>query len=259
MKLKDKGVIITGGGKGIGQGCAAVCARYGASVMIADIDREAGGRTADELTKAGHRVQFVAADVSNEESVKELIDRAAAWLGRIDGLVNNAGIHPPARPIETERVADFDAVLRVNLTSTYMATKFALPHLLKSRGSIVIMSSAVAAMGQASAPAYVASKAGQLGLTKALALDLAPKGVRVNAVCPSNVDTPLMRDWAATLPDPKAALKRVASWQPINRMATAEEIGEVVAFLLSAESAFITGQSIIADGGAMLGYGVKAM
>ena len=258
MKLKNQRVLITGGAKGIGQGCAAACVRHGAAVVIADIDRAAGAATAAELTAGGGRVEFIAADVSSEENVKELIDRTAAALGGIDGLVNNAGIHPPARPIEKERVWDFDAVLRVNLTSTYMATKFALPHLLKSRGSVVIMSSAVAMMGQAQAPAYVASKAGQLGLCKALALDLAPAGVRVNAVCPSNVDTPLMRDWAATLPDPKAAMKRVASWQPINRMATAEEIGEIVAFLLSSESAFLTGQTITADGGAMLGYGVKA-
>ncbi len=116
------------------------------------------------------------------------------------------------------------------------------------------MSSEVGLIGQAAAPSYVSSKAGQVGLTKALAVDLAPEGVRVNAVCPAGVMTPLMREWADTQYDPAAALKMVDGWHPIGRMATIEEIGEVCAFLASEEAAFITGQVICPDGGAMLGY-----
>jgi NAD(P)-dependent dehydrogenase (short-subunit alcohol dehydrogenase family) len=116
------------------------------------------------------------------------------------------------------------------------------------------MSSEVALIGQGMAPSYVSTKAGQLGLSRALALDLAPDGVRVNAVCPAGVMTPLMREWADTEYDPEAALKMVDSWHPLGRMATIEEMGEVCAFLASDEASFITGQTICPDGGAMLGY-----
>lgn len=156
--------------------------------------------------------------------------------------------------IDQTSVEDYETLLRLNLVSTFMGCKFAVPHLRKTRGSIVNMSSEVGLIGQAAAPSYVSTKAGQVGLTKALALDLAPEGIRVNAVCPAGVMTPLMQDWASTQYDPAAALKMVDTWHPIGRMATIEEIGEVCAFLASEEAAFITGQAICPDGGAALGY-----
>ncbi|MFA6107830.1 MAG: SDR family oxidoreductase, partial [Candidatus Latescibacterota bacterium] len=192
--------------------------------------------------------------VTREEDLTRLIEVAVHRLGRLDCLVNNAGWHPPAMGIEQTSLAEFERLLRLNLTSTFLASKLAIPHLRQSRGSIINMSSEVALIGQAQAPAYVTTKAGQLGLTRALAFDLAADGVRVNAVCPAGVMTPLMQEWANTQYDPGAALAMVDSWHPLGRMATIEEIGEVCAFLASNEAGFVTGQTICPDGGAMLGY-----
>ena len=156
--------------------------------------------------------------------------------------------------ISDTSVDDFEHLLRLNLTSTFMGCKFAVPELVKTRGSIINMSSKVGEIGQQAAPSYVASKAGQIGLTKALAIDLAPLGVRVNAVAPAGVMTPLMEEWAESQYDPAAALRMVDGWHPLGRMATIHEIGEVCAFLASDEASFVTGQVICPDGGAALGY-----
>jgi L-fucose dehydrogenase len=254
MKLRDKVAVITGGSKGIGLGCARVFARHGATVIIAARGREDGKAAEKELVEAGHAALFVPTDVTREEDMRELIDGAVRQFGRLDAIVNNAGWHPPAMTIDETSVQDFEELLRLNLTSTFMGCKFAVPHLRKTRGSIVNMSSEVALIGQGAAPGYVSTKGGQISLTRALALDLAPDGVRVNAVCPAGVMTPLMRQWAESQYDPKAALAMVDSWHPIGRMATIEEIGEVCAFLASEEAAFVTGQVICPDGGAALGY-----
>jgi NAD(P)-dependent dehydrogenase (short-subunit alcohol dehydrogenase family) len=254
MKLQDKVAVITGGSKGIGLGCARVFARHGAKVVLAARGQEDGKAAEKELTEAGHTALFVPADVSREEDVRALVDATVGRFGRLDCIVNNAGWHPPAMTIDRTSVEDFEALLRLNLTSTFMGCKFALPHLRKTRGSIVIMSSEVALIGQAAAPSYVATKGGQISLARGLALDLAPEGIRVNAVCPAGVMTPLMKDWADTQYDAAAALAMVDSWHPLGRMATIEEIGEVCAFLASDEAAFVTGQVICPDGGAALGY-----
>jgi NAD(P)-dependent dehydrogenase (short-subunit alcohol dehydrogenase family) len=254
MKLRDKVALITGGSRGIGLGCAQVFSRHGCQVVMAALD-QAEGRAAEALlTKAGRTAQFLACDVTQEADIRSAVETTVQRFGRLDCLVNNAGWHPPAMTIEQTSVEDFERLLRLNLTSTFMGCKFAIPHLSKVRGTIINMSSEVALLGQAAAPSYVASKAGQIGLTRALALDLAPIGVRVNAVCPAGVMTPLMQEWANTQYDPQAALRLVDSWHPLGRMATAEEIGEVCAFLASDEASFITGQAICPDGGAPLGY-----
>jgi L-fucose dehydrogenase len=254
MKLQNKVAIITGGSKGIGLGCAQVFAKYGCKVVIAARGAEAGQQAAAELNREGHTAWFVATDVSKQADMQAMIRATVDRFGRLDCLVNNAGWHPPAQNIDQTSVEDYEALLRLNLVSTFMGCKFAVPHLRKTRGSIINMSSEVGLIGQAAAPAYVSTKAGQIGLTKALALDLAAEGIRVNAVCPAGVMTPLMQEWADTQYDPSAALKMVDTWHPLGRMATIAEIGEVCAFLASDEAAFVTGQAICPDGGAALGY-----
>jgi len=254
MKLKDKVAIITGGSKGIGLGCARVFARHGCQVVLASRGKDEGKAAEAELTKAGHTALFIPCDVASKPDMESLVAATVQRFGRLDCMLNNAGWHPPALTIDQTSVEDFEKLLRLNLTSTFMGCKFAVPHLRKTRGSIINMSSEVGLIGQAAAPSYVATKAGQVGLTRALALDLAPEGIRVNAVCPAGVMTPLMQEWANTQYDPQAALKMVDSWHPLGRMATIEEIGEVCAFLASAEASFITGQAICPDGGAPLGY-----
>lgn len=253
MKLKDKVVIITGGAKGIGFGCASVFDRHGATVVILDKDETAGAEAAQQLQR-GH---FRACDVTDHAAMHSVIDSTADTLGQLDCIVNNAGWHPPAMSIDDTSVEDFDAQVRLNLTSTFMGCKYALPHLRKTRGSIVIIASFAGELGQPMASAYSATKAGQLGLTRSLASECAADNVRINAISPSNVDTPLMRQWAASLPNPQSALDAVCDTQPTGRMASIEEIGEIGAFLASDEASFITGQSILADLGASLAYGVK--
>ena len=254
-KLQNKVILVTGASKGIGLGCALTCLRHGAKVgILARASALAG--TAIESTGFSLEtdVYMVDCDVRLADSMESAIRDVVHHFGRLDGIINNAGWHPPAMTIEETSLEDFEDLLRLNLTSTFLGCKLAVPHLRKTRGAIVNMSSEVGLIGQAAAPSYVTTKAGQIGLTHALALDLAPAGVRVNAVCPAGVMTPLMEDWAASQYDPAAALQMVDSWHPLGRMATSEEIGEVCAFLLSAEASFITGQAICPDGGAALGY-----
>ena len=246
--------MITGGSKGIGFGCAMVFAKYGCTVVMAARGEDAGKAAEKQLIDQGHKAFFVRCDVTSESDMRSLIDGTAERFGRLDCIVNNAGWHPPAMTIDDTSVEDYEMLLRLNLTSTFMGCKFAVPHLRKTKGSIINMSSEVGLIGQAAAPGYVSTKAGQVGLTKAIALDLAPEGIRVNAVCAAGVMTPLMKDWADSQYDPKAALEMVDSWHPIGRMATIEEMGEVCAFLASEEASFITGQAICPDGGAPLGY-----
>ena len=254
MKLKDKVAVITGGSKGIGLGCARVFARYGCTIVIASRGHQAGQEAQQQLAQSGQVALFVPTDVRDQSDMQALIDTTVERFGRLDCVVNNAGWHPPAMTIDQTSVEDYQGLLRLNLTSTFMGCKFAVPHLRKIGGSIINMSSEVALIGQAAAPAYVSTKAAQIGLTRALALDLAPDRIRVNAVCPAGVMTPLMQEWADTQYDPQAALEMVDSWHPLGRMATIDEIGEVCAFLASDEAACITGQAICPDGGAGLGY-----
>ena len=254
-KLDEKVILVTGASKGIGLGCALVCLRHGAKVAL--IARDPNVAEA-EIVAAGFSfdkdVLALSCDVRDARAMERSIEKTTEHFGQLDGVINNAGWHPPTMTIEQTSLEDFEALLKLNLTSTFLGCKYAIPHLRKTQGAIVNMSSEVALIGQSAAPTYVTTKAGQIGLTRALALDLAPDGVRVNAVCPAGVMTPLMKEWADTQYDPIAALKQVDSWHPLGRMATVEEIGNVCAFLLSTEAAFITGQSICPDGGAALGY-----
>ena len=257
MKLKDKVAVITGGSLGIGFGCAKIFGKYGARVIIAARGEEAGRAAEQQLREAGTDATFIRCDVTSESDVQSVINAAVDQHGQLDCIVNNAGWHPPPVSIDDISVADFESLLRLNLTSTFMGCKFAVPHLRPTKGSIINMSSEVAVIGQSSAASYAATKAGQIGLTRALALDLAAEGVRVNAVCPAGVMTPLMEEWAHSEFDPEVALKMVDHFHPLGRMATIEEMGEVCAFLASEEASFMTGQVVSPDGGAALGYGMK--
>ena len=258
-KLDGKVVFITGASKGIGLGCALSVLRHGGKVVA--LARDAG-QSREEIERAGFSFEKdvlpINCDVRDAKGLEAAVTHTIEHFGKLDGLINNTGWHPPAMSIEETSLEDFESLLKLNLTSTFLCCKLAIPHLKRTEGSIVIMSSAVALIGQASAPAYVTTKAGQLGLTRALALDLAHLKVRVNAVCPAGVMTPLMNEWAATQYDPAAALKQVDSWHPLGRMATIHEMGEICSFLLSSEASFMTGQVLCPDGGASLGYADKS-
>jgi len=255
MRYRGKVVIVTGGAAGIGAGCASVFAQEGGRVAIFDIDAKRGVALAAEVTAAGPGdAAFFRCDVSDPVQVQRAIEATVARFGRLDGLINNAGIHPPAQSIDETSIEELESVLRINFVSTFACAKFAAPHLRRTKGTIVNISSMTAVLGQEKSAAYSASKGAQLSFTKALALELGRDGIRVNAVLPSNVDTPLMRAWAATLDDPQSALDRVAKLQVFERMAVPEEIGRVCLFLSTDDSSFITGQGIEAEGGSSLDY-----
>lgn len=248
-------VIVTGGGKGIGAGCAAVFCQEGGRVAILDRDVAAGTATATRCTTRGPGVaESFPCDVSDGAAFQRVINEVAAKWGRIDCLINNAGVHPPATTIDDTSLDMVEQVMRINFLSTFAGAKFAVPYLRQTRGTIVNISSMTAVLGQDRSSAYASTKAAQVGLTKSLAIELGPQGIRVNAILPSNIDTPLMHEWAATLDDPPSALARVAALQVFGRMGTAEEIGRIALFLATDDSSFVTGQAIEAEGGASLDY-----
>lgn len=254
MSVKNKVVIVTGGTKGIGNGCARVIGQRGGKIVYCCPHEDEGHASEKVLQSEGIDARWIQCDVRFEEQVKSLIAFAVKTHGRLDTMINNAGWHPPAVDIDDISTDDFESLLRLNLTSTFWGCKYAVPHLRQTRGSIINIASKVGLVGQGKAVSYVTTKAAQVGLTLALAKDLAADGVRVNAVCPAGVRTPMMEEWAATLNDPDAAISKEDANHAMGRMATIEEIANVCAFLASDDASFVTGQAICPDGGAGLGY-----
>ena len=255
MRFNRKVVIVTGGSKGIGEGCARVFCREGGLVSILARGADAGMALATELTDRGPgRAIYIPCDVGDHLQLKQAIEQTVAQFGRLDCIINNAGQHPAAMTIDETSVEFMQELMRINYLSTFAGSHYAVPHLRRTRGTIVNISSMTAVLGQEHSTAYCATKGAQVSLTKALAIELGREGIRVNAILPSNIDTPMMRDWAATLSDPASALNRVSDMQVFGRMGTIEEMGEVALFLASDESSFITGQAIEAEGGASLDY-----
>ena len=251
-------VFITGGSQGIGEGCARAFVAAGATVVLADIRDEAGERLAAALTATGPgRATFAHCDVTNADQLQQTIDAAAAAHGRLDCLINNAGWHPPHRSIDGFSLAELRSVMELNFVAVFAGCKFALPHLRKTRGSIVNISSLVATLGQEGATTYCATKGAVSAFTRALAIDEAQHGVRVNAVLPGNVLTPQRLAHVAQSPNPQAMDNYIDSWQWTARSATIEEIGRVCVFLAGPGAVFVTGVDLPVTGGAELGYGIK--
>jgi len=252
MTFAGKVVLITGAAKGIGQACAAHFARAGARVALIDCDRKTLEAAAADIGSADVALPL-SADVSRSAEVSRAVKTAVDQFGALDVLVNNAGIHF-ARAIDEYTDEEWHRILSVNLTGAFYTIRAAVPTLRQSRGSIVMVSSMTALVGQDRGAAYAASKGALVAMTKALALELAADGIRVNCVCPAGVDTPLMRSWAATLPDPDAVLQGQADMHLLKRLAMPEEIAAAVAFLASPDASFITGAILPVEGGATLGY-----
>jgi NAD(P)-dependent dehydrogenase (short-subunit alcohol dehydrogenase family) len=251
MKLQDRTAIVTGGAQGIGAAIVRCFAAEGARVVIADLDEAAGERM---VAKVDHdRVAYCRTDVSNSGQVQTLLRSVIERFGRLDVLVNNAGYHL-SKTVEQTTEDEWDFLIRTNLTSTFLCSKYALPHLRATKGAIINISSMVGLVGQSSAGAYSATKGGQIAMTRGMALDVARDGIRVNAICPGWVETPLVEDWFHQQPDPQAARRYIQSMHPLGRIATAEEIGRVAVFLASDDSSYMTGVALPVDGAVTLGY-----
>jgi NAD(P)-dependent dehydrogenase (short-subunit alcohol dehydrogenase family) len=252
VSFAGRTVLVTGAAKGIGRAVATHFVRAAAQVALVDRDGDALHATAAELGTPDRTLALIA-DVSDGEQVARAVTAAVQRFGSLDVVVNNAGIHF-ARAIDAYTEEDWDRLFAVNVKGSFNIIRAALPALRASRGAIVIVSSMTALVGQDQGAGYVASKGALVSMTKALAIELAPDGIRVNCVCPAGVDTPLMQAWAHTLPDPATVLRGQAEMHLLGRLASAEEIAAAIAFLASADASFITGVILPVEGGATLGY-----
>jgi L-fucose dehydrogenase len=249
LHLKDKIVIVTGGAKGIGEGIVKVLANEGAIPVIVGRNENDNNLLVDELAKEGKQAFQVVAELSNPEACKNAVDAVMEKFGRIDGLVNNAGVNDGVG-LENGDYTRFMASLHSNMIHYYLMAHHALPALKISKGAIVNVSSKVAETGQGNTSAYAASNGGRNALTREWAVELLKYGIRVNALIVAECYTPLYEKWIKTLPNPEETLQEINARIPLeNRMTTAEEIANMVVFLLSDASSHTTGQLIHVDGG----------
>jgi NAD(P)-dependent dehydrogenase (short-subunit alcohol dehydrogenase family) len=243
-RLQDRVAVITGAGSGIGLATARRFHAEGARVVVVDVNAEAGKAAADEVDG-----EFAAVDVTDESGVRELFEHVVAAHGSLDIVFNNAGISPPDDDSILDTGLDaWERVQRVNLTSVYLGCKYAIPHMQRQgKGSIINTASFVALMGAATSQiSYTASKGGVLAMTRELGVQFAREGIRVNALCPGPVNTPLLQELFAK--DPERAARRLVHI-PMGRFAEPAEIAAAVAFLASDDASFMTANTFVVDGG----------
>jgi NAD(P)-dependent dehydrogenase (short-subunit alcohol dehydrogenase family) len=253
MRLKDKVALITGAGSGIGREAALLFAKEGASVVAVDMNDPAGKETVAAIEKDGSRAVFVHADVSRSADVEAMVAAAKKTFGRLDVLFNNAGIFPAndGSVLETDEKT-WDLVLSVNLKGVFLGCKYGIPAMLESGGgSIINTASFVALMGSATPQiAYTASKGGVLALTREIAVEFARSGIRVNAICPGPVDTPLLQELFS---DPARKARRLVHI-PMGRLARAKEVAQAALFLASDDSSYVNGTAFTVDGAITAAY-----
>ncbi len=253
MRLKGKVALITGGGSGLGRATALVFAREGAKVAIADLDPEGGRRTAATIEDVGGQAEFIEADVSKAAGARKAADRTVARFGKLDILFSNAGIAGKETQANIDELDedDWDRVLGVNLKGVYLCAKYAVPHMKKAGGGAIVSTASIAGIIGLHAHAYGASKGGVVILTKTMALELAPFHIRVNAVAPGFIDTPLSRGARRGLNEEQQAanVQRLAGLAPLKRIGHPEDIARAVLYLASDEASFVTGHVLVVDGG----------
>jgi len=242
--------IITGGAYGIGRGIVQEFATKGEAVVIADRDAERGAALESSVRASGAKALFVCTDIRIETQIQNLMLRTAEAFGRIDVLCNNAGIER-FRRAEEYTIEDWDAISDTNLRGAFLCSKYAYPFLKQARGCIIHISSIQAFANENQICAYAASKAGLLGLNRSLALDFAADGIRVNVVCPGAVQTGMMETFLKDQPNPEEALKSIGRSIPLGRVGQPEDIAQAVYFLASSAAAYITGATLVVDGGVL--------
>ncbi|MCL6553725.1 MAG: glucose 1-dehydrogenase [Firmicutes bacterium] len=253
-RLDGKVVFITGAGSGMGRAASVRFAREGARVVVAEVAEAAGRQTVDEVHAAGGEALFVRTDVSREADVAAAIRAGEAAFGRIDVLYNNAGIFPPedGSVVDLEE-AVWDRVMAVNLKGIYLVCKHGIPALLRAGGGSVINIASFVALVGCTVPqdAYTASKGGVIALTKSLAVQFGPRGIRTNAICPGPIETPLLTQWLLTNPEAKAVrLARI----PMGRFGRPDDIVAMALYLASDESSWTNGAVLVVDGGITSNY-----
>ena len=250
MRLAGKGVVITGASTGIGRACALRFAREGARLVLADVRDDEGEALRREIQRAGGTALYQRVDVASRDDNARAIDYCIERYGSIDVLVCNAGVTLP-KLLPDSSDEEIERVLAVNLRGVIYAARHAIPRMLSQPrgGAMLFTASKTGLVAQTDSPVYCASKGAVVMLAKALALDYAALGIRVNALCPGIIDTPMLHEFAATRPDPAAAWRSYETAQPIGRLGTAAECADAALWLVSDEASFITGVALPVDGG----------
>ena len=249
--LSGKVVVLTGGASGIGRECALAYSREAATVAILDRDFETAKRTAAEL---GGQSMAVHADVADGEAIRVAISAVMGRFGRIDAIHNNAGIASPSKPLHETAEQEWDEIQRINVKSVYWTTKFAFEALVASEGTILNTASMVGLIGQQDHAAYVASKGAMISLTKAMAADYARYSIRVNAICPAGVWTPMLEQWCSEQQNPDSIRQYLDDIHLLGYCPRGDVIADAAVFLLSSQARFLTGCILPVSGGAELGY-----
>jgi NAD(P)-dependent dehydrogenase (short-subunit alcohol dehydrogenase family) len=245
-ELENRVAIVTGAASGIGRSTALALAREGAQVVVSDIDEAGGQETVRLIEAGGGEAIFVKTDVSDPGAVEALVDKAVETYGHLDVMVNNAGIGGEAAPLADYSLESWDRVIGINLSGVFYGMKYAIPAMLKGGGgSIVNVASILGQVGFPTAPAYVAAKHGILGLTKNAALEYSAQGVRINAVGPGFIRTPMIE----ALEEDEATNQMLVSMHPIGRLGEPEEVAELIVWLASDKASFVTGAYYPVDGG----------
>lgn len=248
MRLENKTAIITGGGSGIGRAAALRFSLEGAQVMVADINEETGRETVQMIERNGGTAEFQRVDVTSPEDIEQLVKKTVDIFGKLDIMVNNAGIGHAEAKIPDVPVEDWDRVVDVCMKSVFLGMKYAIPEMIENGGSIINTASVAGIKGQKLQAGYTAAKNGVIAVTKSTALEFGKNNIRVNAIAPGVIDTAIVSEWKKTTKWPV-----LSTANALRRIGQADEVANAMLFLASDEASFITGTTLVVDGGTLLG------